>query len=204
MLFSIGSLLLNLVMGITKLIIAIFIKSYYIGMNGIYNMILFFSKNSAVRKLNTIDKMQDVKLKNNVETRTCYHLCIYSGTATFVYLNMSIILTFFLQEHTHYSLIIAIYLSVVGFGKLIAGIIGALKTRKDANIVIHYIKYANLVDACISIGLIQRAILMAMEIQNANFYSGIGGIIFSIIALLIALYMVLELAGIKKRKYKNV
>lgn len=66
--------------------------------------------------------------------------------------------------------------------------------------IIQYIKLLNLVDACVAIALVQRAILMMEQVENANYFSGIGGIIFSTIALMVSIYMIIELALIKKRK----
>lgn len=198
---SFWSLLLNFLTGIVKIIISCFTFSYYFGMNGAYNVVLGSAKVKAVRQYSISKDLTDTEKKTKIENKTCYQLCWFAIASSLIYLVLSIVLTFFFQEvNAKYSISVVCFIAAVGFSKLVIGIINSVKTKHDTNLIIHYIKLLNLVDACVAIALVQRAILMMEGVENANYFSGIGGIIFSTIALMVSIYMIIELALIKKRK----
>ena len=209
--FSFGSLVLNFFIGFVKVIISVFISSVTFAFNGIYNIILGFSKNSAIKRYNETerltDKNEEIKLakKKNIETKTCYKLCFYNLFASLIYLILSIITTFVLPEMAEYGIITALFIATVAFSKLITGIVSSVKTRKVDNLIIHYIKLINLSDGLISISLCQRALLCLDGVTaELSFYSGIGGIVFSALAIVLSAYMFIELRFIKKRRIVDV
>lgn len=59
--FSLGSLVLNFFMGFVKVILSAFIQSLNFGFNGVYNIILGFAKNSAIKEYNNAEKIEDRK-----------------------------------------------------------------------------------------------------------------------------------------------
>lgn len=170
-------------------------------MNGAYNVVLGSAKVKAVRQYSISKDLTDTEKKTKIENKTCYQLCWFAIASSLIYLVLSIVLTFFFQEvNAKYSISVVCFIAAVGFSKLVIGIINSVKTKHDTNLIIHYIKLLNLVDACVAIALVQRAILMMEQVENANYFSGIGGIIFSTIALMVSINMIIELALIKKRK----
>lgn len=209
--FSLGSLVLNFFIGFVKVIMSVFIYSITFAFNGIYNIILGFAKNSAIKEYNLAEnidarsqKIKDAK-KKNIETKSCWKLCFYNLSASVLYLILSIITTFVLPEHSVYGIITAIFIATIAFSKLIVSIVATVKTRNLDNLIIHYIKFINLSDGLISISLCQRALLSIGEVTElSSLYSGIGGICFSVLAILLSLYMIIELRFIKKRKIINI
>ena len=205
--FSLGSLVLNFFMGFVKVIISAFIKSLTFGFNGVYNIILGFAKNTAIKEYNNAEKIEDRKeeerkrKKYNYETKSCYKLCFYNLGASVLYLILSILTTFVIPEFSTYGISVALLIACIAFSKLIMGIVSAVKTRKVDNIIIHYIKFINLSDGLISLSLCQSALLCLDGVTEVtSFYSGIGGIVFSSLAILLSIYMLLELRFIKKRR----
>ncbi len=207
---SFGSQVLNFFIGFVKIIMSIFINSVTFAFNGIYNIILGASKNSAIKKYNYSEKFSkqteyDNLKKKDIETKTCYSLCFYNLFASIIYLILSIITTFVLPEMSNYGIVIALFIACVAFSKLITGIVSSVKTRKIDNLIIHYIKYINLSDGLISLSLCQRALLCLDDTTaKTSFYSGIGGICFSILAILLSVYMFIELRYVKKREIANI
>lgn len=116
---------------------------------------------------------------------------------------MSIVLTFFLEHSARYGIASVCFIACVGFGKVIMGFISTIKTGKNINLIVHYIKLLNLADGFIAIALVQRAILMMEGIENANFYSSLGGIVFSALSFAVSIFIIIELSVIKKRKNEH-
>lgn len=209
--FSLGSLVLNFFVGFIKIIISAFIYSITFAFNGIYNVILGFAKNSAIKEYNNSEnidersqKVKEAK-KRNVETKSCWKLCFYNLSASVLYLILSIITTFVMPEISVYGTITAIFIATIAFSKFIVSIVGTVKTRNMDNLIIHYIKFINLSDGLISISLCQRALLSIGEATElSSLYSGIGGICFSTLAILLSLYMIFELRFIKNRKIIDI
>lgn len=198
-LFSFSSLLLNFLNGIAKIVLSIFNFSLYFCLNGAYNVVLASAKSTAIKKYNSSKKCASKELQERKEIKTCYNLSVFAICISLLYFLFSFLITFFYTDHANYSTPVAIYIATVAFSKLILSIISSTKTKGDDDIIIHHIKLLNLADACVSIGLTQRALLFLNHVQNANLYSGIGGICFSFIALIISIYMIIELKKKKKR-----
>ena len=209
--FSLGSLVLNFFMGFVKVILSAFIQSLTFGFNGVYNIILGFAKNSAIKEYNNAEKIEDRKeeerkrKKYNYETKSCYKLCFYNLGASVLYLVLSVLTTFVIPEFSTYGISVALLIACIAFSKLITGIVSAVKTRKVDNIIIHYIKFINLSDGLISLSLCQSALLCLNGVTpETAFYSGIGGIVFSSLAIILSAYMLLELRFIKKRRMLDI
>ena len=194
-------------MGFVKVILSAFIQSLTFGFNGIYNIILGLAKNSAIKEYYNSEKIEHNNIperlneKYHYETKSCYKLCFYNLGASVLYLILSLLTTFVIPEFSSYGISVALLIACTAFFKIIMGIVSSVKTRKVNNIIIHYIKYINLSDGLISLSLCQSALICLDGVtEEAAYFSGIGSIAFSALAILFSVYMIIELRFIKKRR----
>lgn len=195
-LFSLSSMILNLFYGLIKAILSIIQFSLFLGVNAGYNIILGFAKMNALREHKKADKIQVIEKRNAIEQKCSVMLSKFAFSMSILYLVFNIV-ALFIKDMANYELLMILYIAACSFGKLTVSIISSIKTRKEYSLIIHYIKLLNLADACVAIGLTQRAILFMADVPNANYYSGIGGILFSIIALCVAIFMIRKSKTIK-------
>lgn len=104
-------------------------------------------------------------------------------------------------DNANYGISMVCFIAASAFCKLIFNTIGWLKTRGGGDRIILYIKMMNVADACVAIAITQRVILINQGTNNAYFYSGVGEICFSVIALGISIAMLIMVMINNKSNY---
>lgn len=187
--FTVSSLVANIGTGVGKLVFSWLMLSYFLGVNGVYNILLGFFKLGAVRGYGRAQLLErEPRLK--AELKTCILLSVAAAVASVVYLWFSVSVTFFYEDTAVYDVPAGCFIALCAFTKLITGIVSSVKTKTNGSPAIHYMKMLNVADGLVAIGLCQRALLfMSEESVDPAFFAGVGGIVFSSLALAFAVYM---------------
>lgn len=187
--FTVGSLVANIGTGAGKLVFSWFMSSYFLGVNGFYNILLGFFKLGAVRGYSRAQLLER-EPRLQAELKTCILLSVAAATASVVYLWFSVSVTFFYKDTAVYDVPAGCFIALCAFTKLITGIVSSVKTKTNGSPAIHYMKMLNVADGLVAIGLCQRALLFMNESSvDPAFFAGVGGIVFSSLALAFAVFM---------------
>jgi len=188
-LFTLGTLIVNLVFGLGKVVLGIFFKSLFFGVTGIYSIVLGFTKVYALNRYLAISKIEDNNEMINTEKKSLKSMSNFVLVTSILYFGLCILSVFVWVEKANYHLILALAIVTSAFTTLGFGVVGSIKATKNAPIMIKYIKLVNVASGFIAIALAQRALLAVEGVENAYIYNGIIGIIMSCLALGVTFYM---------------
>ena len=195
MLFSVGSLATNAVIGVAKLGTGIFLFSPWFISTGIYYLLLCAARMQILRRFRDTKDMEDRRLRFDkqfyIYKRSGIFICLigvsYFGVCLFMY---------FYKISTTYPFYILYGVAAVAFYKITMAIYGIVVTKKMKNPLLSTMKIISLVDACVSIVAVQCALIAIDDPAAASASSALFGMGCSAVFLGIGIVMLC-----KRKKY---
>lgn len=194
-----ATLVFNAAYGLVNIIISTVELSLFIGTTGIYSIIFGVAKGyglTKLKKIKEINEKPDVAETEKaaqvkaIEKKTARNISIFAAAMSFLHFSFAIVCIFFFEESTSaYQLWYICFIAAAAFIKIIIAAINSIRTRKKHSIIFHHMKLMDFANSLISLALLQRAILYFLNDDKARFLGGIGGIVFSLAAMLICLGM---------------
>lgn len=183
-------MLFSVVFGIVNMIISLVNLSLYLGLIGIYSVILGITKLTSYERHKTIQTFENRQAVKDVEKLVAKRIAICTAVMSFIVFSFAIVCTFFQEDDPSvYSLIFIYYFGAFAIVNIIISTISALKTRKNRGLIMRHIKLIDLAHALITLALTQRTIVYYVGHEYAKIISGIGGIVFSLCAMGVCLLM---------------
>ena len=184
MLFTLGYGAITVIIGSIKL-------SYFIGMTGSAALIFGIAKLFALKNYAAIQRL-DARAVTK-ENSTAKNIAISASAMSFLHFSIAVVCTFFEEEApSNYGLWFLVFVAGASVVKILLSAVSSVITKKNHSIILHHIKLIDVANAMISIGLTQRAILYYLKDEAARWASGVGGMIFSVCALLVCLIMFMK------------
>jgi len=179
-----------IVYGASNCIVSTVETSLYIGFVGIYSLILGISKLFALIKYKQVQQIigqnQSIQDAIIIQNKAAKNIAISLFVVSFFQLSFAIVSTFFdSNQDTHSTRFSMLFVFVTTVVKVLLNIIQLIRTYKEHNKIIYYIKLADIAAVIISIALLQRTILLFVS-STYLLASGIIGIALSLVAMLIA------------------
>lgn len=164
------SYIINIIFGISKIIIGTIISFYSFCISAFYNIAV------GVAKYKVRSKKQD-----NIGLFIILSSLLYISYSTYVIVH---------HHNPKYNMYLGILIAAITFIEIVIAIIGIIRSKNKEN---KLIKYSNLCNGIISLSLTQTAILsFTMPDKDLSFYNGLGGIIFASITILIGIYLTIN------------
>ena len=170
------SYIFNILLGIAKLLIGLFIHFYSFCISAMYNLMLGFSKYKAK------------KIKSN-------YTGLFIILASLLYILYSV---YIIKEHinANYHMYVGILIAAITFTEIGIAIYGIIKNKNSLKAKIE--KQLNLCSAIISLSLTQQALMSFNNPgKDISLFVGIGGIVFSSITIIIGI--IIQLSLLKNR-----
>jgi hypothetical protein len=178
--------------GVATMIIGSVKLSYFIGVTGAAAVIFGVFKLYALKRYAAAGKVDDI-LSHQIQNTATKNVAIAASVMSFLHFSIAFVCTFFEEETpANYGLWFVFFVAGAAFIKLTVSIVNAVLTRKNRNIVIHHAKLIDVANALIALGLTQRAILYYLSDAAARLLSGLGGMVFSLLALFVCLLMFIK------------
>lgn len=178
----------HLGLGMIKVVIGLISNSFFVILNALYNLGIFF-----VKKLN-----YDINKKGENTYRSYFFIALILIVSSIIYIIYSARM-FITDESSNYNMIVAIVIAVVSFTEITFALIGVFSAHKTNNINTLFEKLINLSTAFISMVLTQTAILSFSYDGNATRFNGFGGLFFGLLNTIIGIYMLIY--ANKQKKY---
>jgi divalent metal cation (Fe/Co/Zn/Cd) transporter len=175
------SAILNACFAIGKIAIGIFSFSFFVCINGFYNVGIALAKHTATR-----GRFEDLTVKDY--RRVGWIILVTSALYLFYCLNLVI----FGKKMAVYDLYTTLAIATISFVEIGVGIYGTLKSRKSKSLTVMAAKRISLVTALISLVLTESALLGLEKTSEVARNCGFTGLIFSGVSLLIGLQMILS------------
>ena len=172
----------NLIWATMKFVFAIFIKSVFISLSGMYTIFIALAKTAYFdgrrNRTSVYSERKHVK-------RISFAL-ILSGISYLAYF----IELFKSPQQTSYDLIFSITLATIAFCEVTFSVIGIFKSKKTNDLLLTSLKYINLASALSSIVLTQIALLsLETTASQSAIYNTITGMIVGFATIVIAIFM---------------
>ena len=180
----------NICLGLGKIISGILSFSLFACMNGGYTLTMALAKYCAI--------IGAVRTSKKKEQYKYYHLSgIIMMLASILYVGYSVWGIFY-PKTVNYGNIIAITIAAITFTEIGFNLYGVVKYRKNNIPLLHALKMISLATSLISLVLTQSAILsFADDTQNPS-ANGLLGTIMGVIAILMGIYMIKRIDGMKE------
>lgn len=175
--FTGSSIAWNIIIALYKISLVVTSHSILILLYAFYNISLVITHTSLIRRIKS-------------ESEKYYIVGFIVVAASISYIAYSIRILFGDPSSMYYNLYSAIGIAVVTFFDLVMSIIGIRNARKNMNIEEETSKLINLATSLISISVTQGAILTFMQHEKISLHTGIGGIIFGTLAMIVGIYMI--------------
>lgn len=186
------TMIFNIVYGLVNVIISTVEVSLFIGLTGVYSIVFGIAKFYG---LNNLKKVQDIKSGAEIakiEKTSATNISIYAAVMSFLHFSLAVVCIFFFEENSNYAEWFIYFIAIAAIIKIILATINTVRTRKNHNVIIHHLKLMDFANALISLALLQRAIMYFTGYEHAGLIGGIGGVFFSLCAMLICLKMFLR------------
>lgn len=194
----VSSMIGNTSLGICQIVLSCIKLSLFLGFSGIFYVVLALGKYFALERLLRLEAKED-KIMKNAEIKSIDRINNCTLICSFLFFCFGIVITFFYEEPANYDLLMISYISILTIIKFCNLIVSALITLKRKSGPKYYVKLMSAAAVMISLAVTQRAILYFAEVKYASVWSGVAGIFFSILAILIGLFMIS-----KTRKEKRI
>lgn len=175
--FTGSSILWNVIIALYKISLVITSHSILILLYAFYNISLVITHTSFIRRLRS-------------ESEKYYIVGWIVIASSISYIAYSIRILFGDPSSMYYNLYSAVGIAAVTFFDLVMSIIGIRNARKNMNIEEETSKLINLATSLISVSVTQSAILTFMQHEKISLHTGIGGIIFGTLAMIVGIYMI--------------
>lgn len=178
---------LNAILGLIKIILAIFSNSILLFIYSFYNISMSIAKRTSVRE------------KQKYEYENFYFCGIIVLISSISYVLYSDYI-YFNGSNAEYHMYIAIGIATLAFYNITAAIIGLIRAKKRKDIKNQTIKLTNLASSFISMSLTQTAILSFTTKSDMSKYNAIGGIIFGMLSAIVGIYMIIYTIRMKSKE----
>lgn len=178
---------LNAILGLIKIILAIFSNSILLFIYSFYNISMSIAKRTSVRE------------KQKYEYENFYFCGIIVLISSISYVLYSDYI-YFNGSNAEYHMYIAIGIATLAFYNITMAIIGLIRAKKRKDIKNQTIKLTNLASSFISMSLTQTAILSFTTKSDMSKYNAIGGIIFGMLSAIVGIYMIIYTIRMKSKE----
>lgn len=197
---------LNAVMAAGKIILGIFSSSFFLSVNGFYNIGIGLAKFFALKAHKETAECSDPALTQKKQNRIYFFIGFIVLAASVMYIIYCASRLFGGGGSAKYPRHIALIIAIVSILEIVFSLRGVIISRRDRKPVMEAIKLTNLASSFILLVLTQTAILSFAADADVSLYNGITGILLGSLAALIGLYMIIRMAWLTKavnRKEKD-
>ncbi|KQN99856.1 hypothetical protein [Paenibacillus sp. Leaf72] len=183
-----ASLVLNIFIGIGKLVLGLYLLSGWFITNALYYLILCAAKGQALHMYAVAKKIESPEQKYDLEfsvyKRSGFFLCLLGVSYMLVCLRMYLARDVFIFDG-----FIVYLVATIAFTKLAVAIYGNIVYRQLKNPIISTLKMFNFIDAMVSIVVTQTTLLTMQASPYAISVSALFGMACSALFFLIGIYM---------------
>lgn len=198
----VSTMVANTALGIAQLILSLIKLSLFLGFSGFYNVVLALGKFYALERLLRINSLDPIS-KNTAEAKAIDRINFCTLICSLIFFCFGIVIAFFYEDPANYDIYTIVFIlttTIFKFFGLIYSIVYAIIIK---NGVKNYVKLMSVASFLVTLALTQRALLYYMNIPSPSLYSGIGGIFFSFLALLVGLYMIFKASRQRKKFHSD-
>lgn len=185
MMGTLSSFSMNILFGVTKVLLGVYYQSFWLLITGSYYVILSLVRGYVLRESKKMKQRQCSQRKLLIY-RVCGWFILFLGINYFGVC----VLMYVLQKETVYPSSILYGVVAVAFYKIIFACVGLLVVRKYDDLLLSIVKIANFLDACVSIVAIQCALLVDQKSVYALVSSTALGIAVSLFFMCVGIFMV--------------
>lgn len=189
LLVSAGSSILNALIGAAKLVLGIVFFSPWLIVTGIYYLVLCAARGRILKIYGGICRMNEEADREARQTALFRHSGFFICMIGLSYLGVCLCM-YFWGEVVTYPPYLIYGVAAVAFYKIGMAIRGMIVTRKMHNPLLSTLKIISFIDACVSIMMVQCALLAMKGSPEASSSSALLGMACSGLFLGIGLYMV--------------
>jgi divalent metal cation (Fe/Co/Zn/Cd) transporter len=191
-LFAKVSIITNAVISLGKIGMSIYSLSFFLFVNGLYNVGIGAAKFIAVKGYGR-------KVEKTAQEQTGYRdyrlVGVVIAMASAAYMAYSLRMIGGGKSNIQYNLITALAIAAFAFAEIGVSVYGVVKIRRDKEPAMEAIKMTNLVASLISIVLTQSALLEINHVDNIARYCGYTGLIFGGLSAAIGIRMAFRMKG---------
>lgn len=203
LLFTKLSVPFNAVMALGKILLGIFSSSFFLCVNGFYNIGIGLAKFFALKVHKDTSECHDQALIQKKQNRIYFFIGCIVFAASIMYI-IYCASRIFGSSNVRYPRYIALIIAIVSILEIVFSLRGVIISRRDRKPVMEAIKLTNLASSFILLVLTQTAILSFATEADMSLYNGITGIVFGFLAALIGLYMIIRMAWITKKRHFTI
>ena len=183
------SFVLNILIGVGKLALGVYLHSSWFVVNAFYYLLLCVARGQALTQLGIADEIENPQKRYAREMSTFrkngLFICLIGVSYLLVCSHM-----YLSGDANNYNNDYVVYgVATVAFTKIGFAIAGIISTRKLKRPILSVIKIINLKDACVSIVLAQCALLVMMKSDHAVESSALFGMAISVVFISFGLVM---------------
>jgi len=204
--FAGASILINIAIGLGKIIMGIYNHSFLFFVSGFYNLSLGFAKVVAVKgyaesKGKAIFPFTLQADKKHKEYRYYQLVGVILLLASFAYTIGSIGVLVGEHNNVHYSLIMVVEIGIITVIEIIVALQGVFARRREKEPILEAIKLTSLISSLIGLVLVQTAILNHAGGKTIIYFDYVG-IFLGVVSFFIGVYMIIS-AKMKVVKQKK-
>lgn len=177
------TMIYNFIWSIVKIVIGIFTGALFFCINGIYTLLIGFTKRIFLNHYKSDNEKQKASKSLLIGI-----LIIIIGTLFTIYMAR----LFFINHTYNTNLIVAIVIATFAFVDLGISIYNITTERKQNDILLSTFRKCNLISSFYAIVLTQVALLSVTNSFNYSMYNGITGVIFGFLSILIGIYIIFK------------
>lgn len=185
---SIGSVMINALFGVSKLVLGVYLLSAWFIINAVYDFVL------CVARCHMLKKYADIRRQEHLDNRPAVEMAAYRSNGIFLcllgvsYMTVCLYMYFtgdFIVQSGHAVFLVA----TVAFTKMGFAVYGIIITRKLKSPIVSALKTICIVDATVSIIITQCTLLTFCNVPGAAMSSAAFGTTASIAFIILGLCM---------------
>lgn len=188
----------NVVLGAVYVVMSMIKLSLFLGFSGAINIVLALAKYYALERLLRL-KTTDEKTKNTAEMKSIGKINNCTLICSFLFFSFGFVITFFYEDPANYEFWMIIYSAAISSLKILIFFVVALVNIKRRRGIKYYTRLMGGASTLISLAITQRAIMYHVDVQNPSVISGVGGMVFGLLAMLVGVYMIHKARKEKQR-----
>lgn len=185
---SIGTVIINALFGIGKLIFGITLLSVWFVINAIYDLVLCIARCYTLKKYFYLKRTKGIKKQCDIEIAVYRHNGIFLCLLGISYMAVCLYM-YFTGDFIVQSGYAAFLVATVAFSKMGFAVYGIITARKLKSPVMSALKIICIVDATVSIVITQCTLLTFCNISSAAISSAAFGTMSSIAFFILGVYM---------------
>lgn len=177
-------------LGLVNMILSTVFLSIYIGFAAAYSLMLGIIKLHSLKQYQTIQEFDNKQAIKQVEWIVARRIATITAVMSFLHLSLAIVSIFFHEDLPRsYGALFILYFGGAAVIGLIVATVNVIRTRRNHSMIIHHLKLIVFAHVLILASLAQRIIFYHEGLASADIISGIGSIMFAVLAGLICLLM---------------